>query len=278
MYLTLKYDSRRVDLKIDVENNAESHRLRIMIPTLPDAKFSWGEGQFDVVKRSIKRIDSSDWVEKPMYDYPMHHFVDISNDKHGISALVDGLKEYEVLNDKKNTLAITLLRTFEYIIQPSSKQDYTHQKGSQCLGWQSFRLSVYPHSGNWEKGNVYNEALNYNNEMSIIEHGCSNGYLPTSNSLLSISNDKIIISCFKQAESKSQNKYVLRIYNPSANKQSDLISFHQKIKKVSEITIEEKLICEVNNISENQFEVDIESKKIKTYQIEFNKSKRRIKK
>ena len=105
-----------------------------MFPTNLDAKYHFGEGQFDVVKRTADRPDTKDWIEQPMYDFPLHHFVDVTDNKNGIAILVDGLKEYELLNDKKKTLAITLLRGFEYIIAPSSKQDYTHKKGSQCLG------------------------------------------------------------------------------------------------------------------------------------------------
>ena len=46
-----------------------------------------------------------------------------------------------------------------YIIAPSSKQDYTHLKGSQCLGKSSYNLAIYPHKGDWQLGEAYNCLL-----------------------------------------------------------------------------------------------------------------------
>jgi mannosylglycerate hydrolase len=277
LLLTLNYNSKRLDLKINLNNTVESHRLRIMFPTFPDAVYSWGEGQFDVVKRPINKINSEGWIEQPMYDYPMHHFVDVSNGKYGLAALVKGLKEYEVLDDKNRTLAITLLRSFEFIIQPSSKQDYSHQKGSQCLGNQLLQLSLYPHSKNWENGDVYNEALNYNNDLRIIQHGSTQGYLPVSNSFISISNKNIVLSCFKETDEKQSNSYILRFYNPTSKTHVSDINFPFNIEKLSEVTLEEKLKYEVQTDSNNKFHIKIESKKIKTYLIKFNKTIRRKK-
>ncbi len=101
-----------------------------------------------------------------------------SDEKNGLAILVDGLKEYELLNDKKKTLAVTLFRGFEYIIAPSSKQDYTHLKGSQCLGKSTYNLALYPHKGDWQNGEVYKEALNFNNPLSLVQTGKANGKLP----------------------------------------------------------------------------------------------------
>ncbi len=278
LLVSLKHNSKRVDLFLKVDNTIESHRMRIMFPTLPAAKYSWGEGQFDVVKREIKHIDSKGWIEQPMYDYPMDHFVDVSDNNHGIAALVKGLKEYEVIDDNQKTLAVTLFRAFEYIIQPSSTQDYTHQKGAQCLGQQSFELSLYPHKGDWIKGNVYEEALNFNNDPRIIEHGSSAGYLPLSGSFLRSSNKNILVSCFKESETKKRNQFVLRLYNPTNIKQKSSVKFLFNIKSLSETTLEEKVKEDVCLISKNQFEIEINSKKIKTYLIEFTNMKRMEKK
>lgn len=96
--LTLRAGSLWPEIAVTVDNRAESHRLRIMFPLGFRAEHSWGEGQFDVVKRPVDRISSKEWVEQPMYDYPMHHFVDVADQNGGMAILVDGLKEYEVLH------------------------------------------------------------------------------------------------------------------------------------------------------------------------------------
>lgn len=268
MILTLHENSERIDLKIKLDNNVESHRLRIMFPTFPDGEFSFGEGQFDVVQRPIKRIDSTNWVEQPMYDYPMHHFVDVSGAEFGSAVIVKGLKEYEVKDDKEKTLAITLLRTFEFIIAPSSVQDYSHKKGSQCLGKNEFELAYFLHSGNWITGKVFEEAQKFNYEIRAVEHGSSNGYLPLSQSFLNIKNHNIIFSALKQSESKD-GSFILRIYNPTSETQRSSIKFFKDIKKIEEVTLEEIFIRKIESDSTKEFFAKLSKKEIKTFKIYF---------
>jgi alpha-mannosidase len=189
-----------------------------------------------------------------MYDFPMHQFVDLTDKDKGLAVLVDGLKEYEVLDDKKNTLAITLFRGFEFIIAPSSRQDYTYQKGSQCLGKQEFRLSVYPHKSDWQKGEVYKEALNFNNNLRIAQIGSGSGDLPLTNSFLKIENENIVFSSFKKSEEEKENSFVLRVYNPTSKKQ---------------ITLEEIVVEEIKLIDENSFMLELDKKKIVSVKIQF---------
>lgn len=269
LFLTLNKESRRLDIVVVVDNTAESHRLRMMFPTNLKTNSSFGEGQFDVVERSLKRPNTKDWIEQPMYDFPMHQFVDLTDNDKGLAVLVDGLKEYEVLNDKKNTLAITLFRGFEFIIAPSSRQDYTYQKGSQCLGKQEFRLSVYPHKFDWQKGEVYKEALNFNNSLRIAQIGSGSGNLPLTNSFLKIENENIVFSSLKKAEDEKENAFVLRVYNPTTKKQKTKISFAEKIRSAKLVTLEELDIEEIKLSDVNSFVIDLEKKRIVSVKLEF---------
>ncbi len=267
LLITLHKNSRNVELKIEVNNKAESHRLRIMFPTNLDAKFHYGEGQFDVVKRSSERPDTTDWIEQPMYDYPMHHFADVTDEKHGFAVLVDGLKEYELLDDKKKTLAVTLFRGFEYIIAPSSKQDYTHLKGSQCLGKSKYRMAIYPHKDDWQAGEVYKEALNFNNQISLVQTGKANGDLPSELSFMKVSPDVLVFSALKKSE--DGNGFVLRVYNPTEMDVEGKVEFYYSISKVEQVTLEEVLIKEINVNDKSSFRVSLAKKKIGTYKINF---------
>ena len=268
LFITLNKNSKRVELKVEVDNKAESHRLRIMFPTNLDAKFHYGEGQFDVVKRSAERPDKKDWIEQPMYDYPLHHFADVTDGKNGLAVLVDGLKEYELLKDKKKTLAVTLFRGFEYIIAPSSQQDYTHLKGSQCLGKSSYNLAIYPHKGDWQVGEVYEEALNFNNHISLVQTGKANGNLPSELSFMKVTPDKLVFSALKKSE--DGNGFVLRIYNPTEQDIEGKVEFYNSISKVEKITLEEVLVKEINLIDKKSFTVSLAKKKIGTFKIKFS--------
>ncbi|MFH0735945.1 MAG: glycoside hydrolase family 38 C-terminal domain-containing protein [bacterium] len=271
LIISLLKHSKRIELEVIVNNIAESHRLRLMMPTNLDAAFSYGEGQFDVVERSLERPDTFNWVEQPMYDYPMHQFMDLSNNNNGLAVLVDGLKEYEVLNDDDKTIAITLFRAFRFIIQPSSKQDYTYQKGAQCLGLNKYKLAVYPHDGNWEKGNVYNEALNYNMPVSVVQIGDNDGDLSDNINFLKIEPESIQFSALKKSEENLDNDYVLRLFNPTETNQNCTIQFLNNIQSACLVTLEEIFIRPLEITDNNIINTSLDAKKILTVKIKFYK-------
>ena len=170
---------------------------------------------------------------------------------------------------EKKTLAITLLRGFEYIIAPSSKQDYTHKKGSQCLGKSTYQLAVFPHKGNWQDGKVYQEALNFNNSLSLIQTGRAKGNLPIEMSFLKITPDDLVFSALKKAEDENNKSFVLRIYNPTDKAIDGKVQFFKKIKNVARVTLEEIHLTDMKIFDENSFVVSLEEKKIGTYKIKF---------
>ncbi|NUN71407.1 MAG: hypothetical protein HUU02_17050, partial [Bacteroidetes bacterium] len=256
-FVTLRKDAERLDFSIRVHNAAESHRLRIHFPTGLEATHSCGEGQFDVVRRSLERPNTKQWIEQPMYDFPMHHFVDLSDGDKGAAVLVNGLKEYEVLPDRKRTLAVTLFRAFEYIIAPSSRQDYTFQKGAQCLGDQTFELSFYPHRHDWNKGNVYHEALNYNVPVRLVQTGRTNGTLPGTKSLLRIDPPQLVFSAFKKDEAGEEDCYILRLYNPTDETISGEVTTHAILRHVSLVTLEEKHLQDIPLQYKDSFEITV---------------------
>lgn len=264
--LSLTKNSPRVDLSIKLTNTVENHRLRIMFPTGISADYHYGEGQFDVVKRLVKRIDAKNWIEQPMYDFPLHYFVDINDEDNGFALLVDGLKEYEVFDDSKRTLALTLLRAFSYVISPSSTEEYLEMKGSQCLGEHNFRLSIYPHKGNWDEGLVFPEALKFNLPLSLVETNHLQEEKINPVSFLEIKPENLIFSCFKKSEDESG--FILRIYNPTEKNIAGEIRFHWNIKEASLVTLEEELINSID-FEYNLVRILLEPKKIITLKLKF---------
>ncbi len=269
LFVTILKGSRRVDMRVEVLNKAESHRLRLLFPTGLKIKTHYGEGQFDVVERSNERPDTSDWVEQPMYDFPMHQFMAVSDGRNGAAIFTKGLKEYEVLPDTHNTIAITLLRSFNYVITPSSEENYSWMKGSQCLGKQEFELAFYPFKGDWSDGNVYPESMKYNLPVSAVISSKANGEMPSTFSFLKIEPENLIFSCFKSAESENPNEFVLRVYNPTEDGIAGKVTFGKSPKQVSRTTLEEEIIENKNLTNPNELVVKIGAKKIKTYLIKY---------
>lgn len=265
--LIISKTSQRIDLKINLTNTIENHRLRIMFPSKLNAQYHYGEGQFDVVKRPIKRIDASNWVEPPMYDFPLHNFVDVNDGNNGLAIIVDGLKEYEILDNKNRTIALTLLRAFSYVIVPSSTEEFLDMKGSQCLGKHEFKLSIFPHRSNWDAGNVFPEAIKFNQPLSLVETNSitSNNLIP--NSFIRIQPENLIFSCFKKGE--DGKSYVLRIFNPTDNILHGAISLHWTLKEAFVVNLEE-LVIEKINFNNNSINLVVPPKKIVSLKLIFN--------
>ncbi|MBD3409265.1 MAG: hypothetical protein GF419_03585 [Ignavibacteriales bacterium] len=270
--LTLRAGAKRLDLSIDVENRAESHRLRVLFPTGVAAEHSHGEGQFDVVARPIERIDASGWVEQPMYDYPLHHFVDLSDGERGAAIIVDGLKEYEAFDDDERTVAITLLRGFENVVAPSSTRNYADEKGSQCLGSRSFRMAFYPHRGDWREGEAYAEALAHNNPIRAAQLGTTSGEIQTPVSFLDLQPRDFVFSALKRPENGEPNAYVLRAYNPTNERVVGRATFRFPIESAEETTIEEIAKRPASVENKRELVIDAPPKKIKTYLIRFKRA------
>jgi alpha-mannosidase len=267
--LTLKQASRRVEILVRVDNRAKDHRLRMLFPLGVPAEHSFGEGQFDVVERPVARPDTRSWVEQPMYDYPMHHFVDVSDGKIGGAVLVQGLKEYEVFDDAQRTLAITLFRAFTYVIQPSSHQDYSHQLGSQCLGVQEYKLAFLPHRGSWHDARVYAEAMKFCYDVRAFQVGRSTGSVPPDISFLAVKPDNLQFSCLKEPEETKDGSFVLRLYNPTSERLEGSVSLFRPLKSATLLTLEEKPVCSVALAGSNAFLVTAEPKQIMTVLLEF---------
>ncbi len=278
MKITLEKNRRWPELEFEVDNRAESHRLRVLFPLGLDAKNSWGEGQFNVVKRPAERIESDDWVEQPMYDYPMHHFVDVVNDKEGAAIFTDGLKEYELLDDDEQTLAITLLRSFEYRIPVSSDVDYSHMKGTQCLGKQTYKMAFYPHEHDWEKGDVYKESFLFHYNPRVFQTGKTDGHIKPGSSFLSIGSDNLIFNTLKKAEhdfvdengeTGDGNRFILRLFNPTDHDEEAEITFYKPIEKADLVTLEEKKMSAIDIKNGNRFSISAKPKEIITVRLEF---------
>ncbi len=276
--VSLSHGQKWPELSVEVDNTAESHRLRIMFPLGLNAGYSWGEGQFDVVKRETRRIDSHDWVEQPMYDYPMHHFVDVANDSEGTAVLVDGLKEYEVRDDEDQTLAVTLMRSFEYRIPVASEVDYSGMKGTQCFGKQQYRLAFYPHEGNWESGGVFEQAFRFNYALRMFETGPAGGDIAPGTSFLNISPSVLTFSSIKKAQGSyagengtkgPEGQFVLRLYNPSDRPVSGEITSWFPVKKATQLTLEEKPAGELSVREGRKISIDAASRQIVTILLEY---------
>ena len=125
-------------------------------------------------------------------------------------------KAYEAADDEDNTLYLSLIRAYPLrICVTKDMQNYSDwDKGSQCIGVNTFRYAFMPHKGDWEEGNVWQESERFNlyltaGQIAPTDHGKN----PLSHSFLELKDEVLNVSAVKKSE--DGNGYVVRLFNPS---------------------------------------------------------------
>lgn len=212
--ITLKKDSKYVEITTNLNNRCEDHYLQVGFPTDIFTDSVYAQGQFDVVKRQIAKLDYSMYDEPPMTEHPMNSFVTMSDGKDGVAILNNGLKAYEVDDiDVNRTMYITLFRAFPLRICVCSYQDYSQSdKGSQCLGKHTYKYAFYPYAGDHEKANVWQESEKFTLDLSIAQIAYkAGGKNPMTHSFVELKDENLNISAVKQSE--DEEGYVVRLFN-----------------------------------------------------------------
>lgn len=213
--VTLRRGQQWVEISSEINNNVEDHYLQVAFPTNINSDKVMAQGQFDVIERSVIPPDPSLYDEKIQLEQPMNSFVDISDGHSGFALLNEGLKAYEASDDPARTLSLTMLRCFPLRICVTQEMlDYSQSdKGSQCLGKHTFRYAIMPHSGDWEKGKVWQASDRFNFNFSAAQVGPTvHGTEALSKSFLEVKPDVLPVSAVKRSE--SGNGWIVRLYNP----------------------------------------------------------------
>ena len=263
--ITLTADAKRVDVVTKLTNNVRDHRLRVMFPSgITDATESAAESQFDVYNRPIKLPDTTGWKEQAYAEHPQLGFVDVSDGKVGLAIINDGIPEYSVIDDAPRTVALTLFRATARAIG----EDYS-QEGAQTLRPLTFRYSIYPHAGTWDKAGVFEESLAHNTPMKAAQSPrYSKGKLPQKNSFLSISPSTVIMSALKKAD--NGDGLILRLYNPTSKDiEAKIQCGYKPIKKAQMVNFLEEPKSDLP-VKSGVLALQIPHKKIVTLELVFD--------
>ena len=241
--VTLKKASKLVELKTVVNNNAKDHRLRVLFPTDIDTDYSYADSAFDVIRRSVLWDKIGDNVEEYHPYKPMQRFVTVSDEKEGFSFISKGLGEYEVMDDRQRTLAITLLRTSRAYMRANrglmTPEEYAHNVDKQCLGQLEFEYAICPHEGNWQQGGVHLLADAFRLPLRAIQGVPKQGQLPSTDSLFILEpSEDIQISAFYK--STQAGGYILRLWNTKNKDVEAKLRFNTDITSVELVSMDEQ--------------------------------------
>jgi mannosylglycerate hydrolase len=266
---TLDEHSRGVAIRTTLTNTCEDHRLRIMFPTHLAATHSSAGEPFDVVERPIDRGPDSPWQHTWNPTHPCQRFVDVSDSRVGLAVISDGIREYEVTDDRTRTLALTLVRGFEVALTTVAWRWERHRemKGSQSLGEHEFRYFVYPHAGTWDAGQVTRQADQFLVPIEPVQAGRHAGSLPKRLSFLELTPVELLLSCLKQSEQGTQ--LIVRIYNPTWRDIAGHLALPSKPVSARYVNLSEAPVADGDlELCEAGVDFQVAAKKIVTIQLE----------
>ncbi len=231
--ITLYSKIKRIDFSVNVLNNAQDHRLRILFSSPVKANTSLAEGHFAIIERNIDNTKTTH----------QKNYVFIQDKNMAFTVMNKGLPEYEVIkdNDGHCCVAITLLRCVGWLsrgdlLTRSGNGGWTiPTPGAQCQGSFSFQIAIttdlpfYP-----EKVNIQQRSEVFSVAPVAFQGMQNNGFVNDSYSLFSCDNSSVVLSAFKKADDREE--LVVRLFNPTPIEQTAQLNFNNKMK-ITEVKV-----------------------------------------
>nr|WP_288247860.1 alpha-mannosidase [uncultured Romboutsia sp.] len=201
--LTLEKNDKGLKIKSSFNNVANDHRMRMLFATDIESDVHYADSIFELAKRN--NIVDGCW-ENPSNCQHQQAFVNIHNKDYGLTVANKGLNEYELLNDGRNTIAVTLLRC----VRELGDWGVFETPDAQCIGYHEAELKIIPHGKN-----IYDsvkEAHMYQIPVITKQVDIKNGEINHENGLMNFDGYGIIWSTLKMGNDFNT---IFRVYNVS---------------------------------------------------------------
>lgn len=188
--VSLNRSGKGVEIEATLDNQAKDHRVRALFPTDLEASSHYVDSMFEVAIRDNN--PAAEW-ENPSYTAHQQAFVDVTAAAAGLTVANQGLNEYEVLRDGRNTIAVTLLRS----VGELGDWGYFPTPEAQCIGVHTVRMEVIPHQGNGIASGAYAEAYQFQIPWTAAQTGVHNGQVASTSQPLAWTRDELAFSSLK---------------------------------------------------------------------------------
>jgi alpha-mannosidase len=301
LQVTLRHDSRAVEVRAAIDNRARDHRLRVCFPTGLAADESAAGGHFDVVTRPIEPPDAEGWAQPPVPTRHQRGFVDLSDGRTGLAVFSRGLPEYEVVGSSSGlkTIAVTLLRCVDAISRgdmlsrPSHAGTPSLAPEAQCQGRHEFEYAIRPHAGDWTS--VYRDAVTYQVPLYLRRGDETEGYLPDEVweesspdvlqgpvtlkvpqlggdlpgelSFLSLTPDTLVLSAIKRSEllgADGKHALIVRFYNPTPRSAETMLRTFCPIRSAALVNLNEEFMADLPLTTGNALALSVGPKQVRT--------------
>lgn len=272
--IILENDSPFIKISLTIDNYAKDHRVRLLLPNNISSKFSIADNQFGMIKREVTDNamniwEKENWKERPDAIYPMLNYVKMDT-KQGLTLLTNSIREYEVTDLNKDTIAITIFRSIGFL----GKEDLLRRPGrpsgikletpdSQMIGRNKYEFAITRNSDytSREAKEYLTPIITYNKmPFDAIKLNPISFNTPYEYSLWDEKNKKVTLSAFKKAEYK--DGFVIRCFNGTCKNIHVNLNLNQK--SLMKTNLNEDIIEEINNTNN----ILIEYNEVQTYYIE----------
>ncbi|MCR2044426.1 glycosyl hydrolase-related protein [Anaerosalibacter massiliensis] len=272
LQIELTKDSKLIECNMKINNNVKDHRMRIIFNTGIKSKYSYADTPFGYIRRETvpKHIDDwreIGWKEEPTPIYPMLSYVNLNEDENSFTVMSKGIKEYEIVGDRKDKVALTLFRSVGYLGRPEllrrpgvasgNQFKYIETPDSQLLKQLHFKFAIdldrkfSPYKIkkkyiNYSISTPYYQIQELNKFTNTLKYFVSNKLshkLPNEFNLLDMDEiDGIIVSAIKKSD--NGDGYILRLYNPSKEfiKNGGNIKINKTLESIELIDMKEDKI------------------------------------
>lgn len=218
-FVTLVSDSRWVDVTTEWENRSKDHRLRALFPLGVSVTVSHAQEPFEIARRPAAMTEpGTGRLETNVPTQPQAGWVSIDEGGRGLMVANRGLPEFEILDDGRGTIAVTLLRAFGSV----SREDMLARTGgagpatpapdAQHLGRNRVRYAIIPHTGGWLASRSYRVAEEYLAPLFGSSTGGHTGVLPPVGGCVELDGEHtLLLSACKKAE--LDDALILRFWN-----------------------------------------------------------------
>lgn len=259
MAVMLSHNSRRIDVEVRLDNQADDHRVRVLIPTPFNTEAVLADTQFGSLTRPVwdeamTNWQEEGWKEAPLPVWNLLNYAVLQEKHHGMALFTEGLREFEVIGDAHKTFALTLLRGVGVL----GKEDLLLRPGrpsgikmpvpdSQVRGQLDCRFSLYSFSGSPDDAGVAQQAKAwltpvhcYNKiPWDAMKLNRAAFRTPESYSLLTLPPTGCMLSALKKSE--DGEALILRLFNPSESTSYDAtLAVNRTIKGCHETDMNER--------------------------------------
>lgn len=258
--VTLSHHSRRIDVEVRLDNQADDHRVRLLIPTPFNTAEVLADTQFGSVVRPVRdeamdRWQEESWKEAPVPVWNLLNYAVLQEGRHGMALFTEGLREFEIVGEEKKTFALTLLRGVGLL----GKEDLLLRPGrpsgikmpvpdSQVRGALQCRFSLFNFCGTPLNAGVAQQARAwltpiqcYNKiPWDAMKLNKASVVTPATYSLLTMSPVGCLVGALKKAEDRDE--IILRVFNPSESVCCDTsFSFSREVSRCAETGMDEAI-------------------------------------